>query len=178
MDKNIFKKNVIWRLFILGLLILLPILILQGCASVISKGTIQEVNPNLTFEQVLKDPGAHIGQMVLFGGTIIKTENVTSQTKIFVLQRPLGSRDEPTSKDITKGRFIISVQDFLEPEIYKPGRKVTVAGSLTGKEIHPLDGIEYTYPVITKKEMYLWPVVESQQESPAFRFGFGVHMGF
>lgn len=162
----------------MALLFIVTVLTLQGCASVISKGTIQEVDPNLTFEQVLKDPDAYVGQMVLFGGTIIRTDNVTGQTRIFVLQRPLGFRDEPTSKDITKGRFIISVQEFLDPEIYQPGRKVTAAGPLTGKEVHPLDGIEYTYPVIVKKELYLWPVVEYQPEPPRFRFGFGVHMGF
>ncbi|MBN1850296.1 MAG: Slp family lipoprotein [Deltaproteobacteria bacterium] len=171
-SKKFKRHQSIWVLSVI-----LAILLLQGCTSVISKSMRQEVDLNLTFEQVIKDPDAHTGQMVLFGGTIIRTENVTGQARIFVLQRPLIFRDEPTAKDITMGRFIISVQDFLDPEIYKPGRKVTVAGPLTGKEVHPLDGIEYPYPVIAKKELYLWPIQEYRQESPTFRFGFGVHMG-
>jgi outer membrane lipoprotein len=155
----------------------LIILTLQGCASVISKGTLQDADLNVTFEQLAGNPDAYIGKTVVFGGTVIRTENLTDKTKIFILQRPLEFRDKPTVKDLTKGRFILSTPDFLDPEIYQPGRKVTAAGTVKGKESHPLDGIEYTYPVIEKKELYLWPIEDLQQETPRFFFGFGFHKG-
>ncbi|RKY39755.1 MAG: hypothetical protein DRP85_09575, partial [Candidatus Makaraimicrobium thalassicum] len=41
--------------------------------------------------------------------------------------------------------------------IYSQGRKITVAGEVKGKKIKPLGEVEYTYPLISSKEIYLWP---------------------
>jgi outer membrane lipoprotein len=152
-------------------------LIMASCASVISKSVMKEVDPNLGFEQLKEDPGAYVGKIVLLGGSIIKTENISDKTNIFILQRPLEFRDEPSSKDISKGRFILTVPGFLDPEIYCPGRKITVAGEIMGKEVHSLDEIDYTYPVIAKKELYLWPLEGYPEDRSKVHFGFGIHIG-
>ncbi len=152
-------------------------LIMSSCASVISKNVMKEVDTDLGFDQLKKDPDAHAGKIVLLGGSIIKTENVADKTNIFVLQRPLEFRNEPSSKDISKGRFIVTVPGFLDPEIYRPGRKITIAGAVMGKEVHPLDEIDYIYPIITKKELYLWPLEGYPDDGSKVRFGFGIHIG-
>ena len=164
----------------LGFIILffmIMVLLMVGCASVISEKTMEEVDRNVKFDQLLKNPDDYIGKTVLFGGSVIKTENLSGKTIIFVLQRPLEFRNKPTSKDISKGRFIITIPGFLDPEIYKAGRKVTVAGSVTGKDVRQLNKIDYTYPVIAKKEIYLWPEEGTYDDSPRFRFGVGVGIG-
>ena len=126
----------------------------------ISRRALKEVDQSLSFERLLENPETHKGKTVLLGGTIIDTRNSPDRTSIIVLQRPLGFRNKPTSEDISRGRFILYVVGFFDPVIYHPGREITVVGSVLGKEVRPLGEIEYTYPVIEKKELYLWPANE------------------
>ena len=149
-------------------------LVIAGCAPVIPSRALKEADQSLSFERLLDDPEAYKGKTVLVGGTIINTRNFPDRTLITVLQRPLGFRNKPTSEDISRGRFILYVPGFLDPAIYHPGRKITVVGSLVGKEVRPLGEIEYTYPVIQKNELYLW----SATEYMPVHFGVAVGTGF
>ncbi len=156
----------------------LTILLLAGCASVISREVLREVDQNVSFEQLLEEPEAYKGRTLLLGGDIIETQNLPDKTVVVVLQRPLGFRGKPAAKDISEGRFILSAPGFLDPAIYSHGRKVTVAGVVVGKEVRPLGEIEYTYPIIEKRELYLWPEEEASSAEPRVHFGFGVGVGF
>ena len=157
---------------------MVAVLLLAGCAHVISKEVLQEVEPSLTFAHVSKDPEAHTGRTVLFGGDVIETQNLSDKTLVVVLQRPLGSRGEPSGGDVSEGRFIIQTSGFLDPDIYSHGRKLTVAGTVVGKEVRPLGEITYTYPIIERRELYLWPEEESAVAEPRVRFGVGIGIGF
>jgi outer membrane lipoprotein len=149
-----------------------------GCAAVISQETLKTVDKDIRFEQVLENPDAYRGKVVLLGGEIIETENMPSKTVIIVLQRPLGYNQKPDSEGESKGRFMVSTPDFLDPAIYRPRRKITVVGTVMGKEVRPLGELEYAYPVIEKKELYIWPVEGSSGTSPRFHFGIGVGKTF
>jgi len=149
-----------------------------GCAPVISQELLKTVDQEIRFDQVLKNPDAYRGTVVLLGGEIIKTENMPNKTVIIVLQRPLGYRQEPASEGESKGRFIVSAPDFLDPAIYRPRRKITVVGSVMGKEVLPLGELEYAYPVIEKKELYIWPAEGTTATTPRFHFGIGIGKTF
>ena len=152
--------------------------LLAGCAPVISKGALKKVDQGLGFEQLLKDPEAYREKTVLLGGNIIETKNLPDSTLISVLQRPLGFRKKPTGEDVSKGRFIVYVPGFLDPAIYRPNRKITVVGSVVGKEVRPLGEIKYSYPVIEKRELYLWPAEESYVTEPRVHFGVAIGTWF
>ena len=154
----------------------LTALVVAGCAPVISQEALKEVDQGLRFEQVLENPDAYKGKMVLLGGEIIKTENFPDRTVIIVLQRSLGYRKKPISEGASKGRFIVSAPGFLDPAIYRPQRRITVVGVITGKEVRPLGEIEYAYPIISKKELHIWPSGGSPKE-PRVHFGIGVGIG-
>ncbi len=147
---------------------------LAGCAPVISRSVLKEADPSVRFEQVLMDPDAYRGTVLLLGGEIIKTENYPEKTTILVLQRLLGFRNKPVSDSQSKGRFIVVAPGFLDPAIYRPRRKITVVGTVAGKEIRPLGELEYAYPVIDKKEVYIWPPEATSAGEPRFYFGFGI----
>ena len=155
----------------------LTALVMAGCAPVISPAVLKEVDQSVRFEQILKNPLAYRGRTVLLGGDIIETQNFPEKTLIVVLQRSLGFRKKPAAEGESKGRFIVSVPGFLDPAIYRPRRKVTVVGSVLGKEVRPLGEIEYTYPIITKRELYIWPAEESSATQPGVRFGVGIGIG-
>lgn len=159
-------------------IVTLSALVMTGCALVISQEALREVDQSVRFEQLLEDPEAYRGSTVLLGGDIIETQNLPEKTVMVVLQSSLGYRNKPATEDTSKGRFIVSVPGFLDPAIYRPGRKVTVVGSVVGKEVRPLGEIEYTYPVIAKQELYLWPSEEYYRRGPGLHFGVAIGTGF
>jgi len=157
-------------------LVTLTGLVITGCAPVISSQVLKEVDESVRFEQVLENPDAYEGKIVLLGGEIINTENLPNKTVIIVLQRSLGYNQKPDSEGESKGRFIVSAPGFLDPAIYRPHRKITVVGVVVGKEIRSLGEIEYAYPIISKRELHVWPSEDSPKE-PRVHFGIGIGIG-
>jgi outer membrane lipoprotein len=140
------------KIFLFGLLLLL----LSGCAYPISKELRQEAKESPTFAMILQNPTAYTGTIVIWGGSIIQTLNTKEGTEVVVLEMPLGDEERPEGMRHSQGRFIAKTPKYLDPEIYKQGRRITVAGEIIGKEIRPLGKTEYTYPVIMIKEIHLW----------------------
>ena len=165
-----------WRRFLIWISMLAVILI-AGCAPVISPEVLKKVDQGVSFEHLLEDPECNRGRSVLLGGDIIETRNLPEKTLIIVLQRSLSFRKKPVADDASKGRFIVSAPGFLDPAIYRPGRKLTVVGTVAGKEVRPLGEIQYTYPIIEKTELYIWPPEESPSTEPRVHFGVGIGIG-
>jgi outer membrane lipoprotein len=136
--------------------LLLGMVFISGCAYPISRELREEARENLTFSSVFQNPTAYTGAIVIWGGTIISTLNRPAGTEVTVLEIPLDSMERPEAETHSHGRFIAKVSKFLDPAIYRPGRGVTVAGEIIGKETQPLGEITYTYPVIVIKQIYLW----------------------
>ena len=135
------------------LLLWLPV----GCVHVISKDLRTQTSPLITFKLVSKDPEAYKGRTVVWGGEIIETTNQKDgSTLIEVFQRPLGLKDDPKLTAASEGRFLIRSDKYLDPYIYRKGRKITVGGEILGEEIKPLGKMDYHYPVVLSKQTYLW----------------------
>ena len=126
------------------------------CMHPISKPIRKEIEKDISFEQLRKDPDAFIGKIVLLGGEIIKTQNKKDGTELEILQKRLDIWSRPRDEDRTGGRFIVIVSDFLDPVIYHEGRKITVAGEVIGKTVRKLGEVDYQYPVLKAKEVHLW----------------------
>lgn len=134
------------------------LLFMAGCVPVISKQIRNQVRPDITFTEVHKDPERYKGEMVILSGIIVETENTKEGTLLKVLQCPAGFRGKPGNVDETGGRFLALDSRYLDADVFTKGRSVTIAGEIQGKRILPLGEIEYTYPLISVKEIYLWPV--------------------
>jgi outer membrane lipoprotein len=132
------------------------LLLVSACAYPISQQYREEARPDLTFSIVLKNPDAYTGSIVIWGGSIIETYNRRGMTEITVLETPLGYWEKPEASEFSRGRFIVRTLLFLDPAIYKAGRRITVAGEVIGKEVRPLGGIKYTYPLLKAKEIHIW----------------------
>lgn len=133
-------------------------LTLAGCTPIISKQIRDQVSEEMTLRLVAENPEAYTGKMVLWSGVIISAENLKEGTMIEVLQKPACFRGEPKDVDDSEGRFLALYLSYLDVAIYTQGRKVTVAGQVQGKKVRSLGEIEYTYPLISVKEIHLWPV--------------------
>jgi Starvation-inducible outer membrane lipoprotein len=143
---------------VLSLIVISCLAFLSGCAHVISKDIRNKADISLTFEKVLKNPIAFKGKTVVWGGEIVETLNQKNgTTEIEVFQIPLDSTtDAPKGSNASEGRFLILVTNYLDPYLYRKGRKITVGGEILGERIKPLGEMDYRYPLISSKEIHLW----------------------
>jgi outer membrane lipoprotein len=150
------------------------VLFAAGCAYPISQELRDEARPNLTFAMVLKDPGAYVGSIVIWGGTIIGTTALAKGSEITVLELPLDRWGRPEGAGLSEGRFIARYSGFLDPAVYRQGQEVTLAGEVVGKEVRPVGQVQYTYPVVMIKELRLWRREPTYvYPPPAYYWGWG-----
>jgi outer membrane lipoprotein len=159
-----FKK---WhrRLVGLGMTVGLVIitLALAGCAESISDKFLKQVdNKNITFEQLIKNPDQYVGNSILLGGVIVSTENKNDGTLLEIYQTELDSSGEPKDVDISKGRFLAWDKDFLDSQIFRSGRRVTIVGVVKGVEYRKVGQVDYHYPYLVVKDIYLWRNVRAR----------------
>lgn len=147
------KHHRLWPVLAVALLTL----ILTGCASPISRGLRQQARADLNFTTVLNNPDAFRGTLVIWGGIIQQMQNQSGGTSITVLAYPLDWRDQPQTWKAPEGRFLVLSSQFLDPAVYRRGRKLTVAGPVAGSQTRPLNDSQYRYPALTAQELYLWP---------------------
>jgi outer membrane lipoprotein len=140
-----------------GLLIILGLMSwLTGCAHVISSEMRGTARKDLPFSAVLANPEVYEGETIIWGGQVIDTLNEEGLTLIKVLQIPIDYTGMPEDEAMSQGRFMARVQGYADPEVYRKGRMLTLAGKIAGKRIEPLGGMEYVYPLVDVKEIYLW----------------------
>ncbi len=138
-----------------GLSLIIILMLVTGCAHVISDEMRARADENTDLRVILKSPEAYIGRTVILGGLIASSKNTDDGTFIEVLQKPLDSHGKPTSDDVSYGRFIIFNKGYLETNIYAAGRLVTVAGELTGTTEGKVGQMTYVYPIIKAEELRL-----------------------
>jgi outer membrane lipoprotein len=154
--------------FIIGLTALLA-----ACASAISKQSLSQVDPAISFQAVARDPERYKGKVILAGGRILSTTAREGESWVEVLQHPLDWQLKPEDTDVSSGRFLVRSQEFLDPAIYAAGKKITVVGEVWGKKVLPLKEMEYSYPVLIPREYHLWKP-EAPYGGSSFHFGIGV----
>lgn len=145
------------------------ILILQACSSHIPPQISQPVINEPSIDKVRLDVTEFIGQKVRWGGTILTTENTQNTSLVSIVAFPLNSQGRPSKSGKSIGRFIASVDDFLEPLVYNADRQITVAGTILGTESRKVGDFTYNYPVIKVEDYYLWePIVVPDYSYPPY----------
>lgn len=135
---------------------IIAVALLSGCGSVMSKSVLVDVDRNVTVDRVQQEPERFANARVLWGGVILGTKNLESTTEIEVIETELDFRDLPAFDNSTsKGRFIISADRYLDPNVYKEGKGITVAGRLQGVSVRKIGKMDYAYPVVRPIEMKL-----------------------
>jgi len=132
------------------------VLALSGCAHVISKDVLQDVNRGISFADLRSDPDAYVGKTVLLGGVIVSVENKKEGTWLEVYQTALDREGRPTDTDLSGGRFLALYEGLLDSAVYEKGREVTVAGVVKGARVMKLGEIDYRYPSLVIREIHLW----------------------
>lgn len=139
-----------------------------GCAHVISDESRNLVDPAITFSQLRAAPESFKGRYVMLGGVIASLVNEKSSSKLLVVQSPLDSFGVPGEADASSGgRFMAVTTTFLDPMIFKSGRKVSIVGQVEGQQLLPVGDSSYAYPVLRIREIYFVPKAEPR---PAYYY--------
>jgi outer membrane lipoprotein len=155
------------RFFVL----LIALGLVAGCTHVVSRAVLKQVDTRITFDALLKDPNAYAGKTVLLGGVIVDTVNKQEGTLLEIYDTALDREGEPVHIDRSQGRFLALYDGFLDSEIYKKGRKVTIAGTVVGKRAQQVGEIQYRYPYLLVKEIHLWKREQPVQYAPYPYYG-------
>jgi outer membrane lipoprotein len=139
-----------------GLLALVALLGM-GCAHTISESLRAQADPTISFAQLRENPEAYRERTVILGGEILETTNLQEGTRLEVLQKPLSRAEAPMFTDNTGGRFMALCKDYLDPAVFAPGRRITIAGQVLGSHTGKIGEVEYRYPLISCQETHLWP---------------------
>ena len=150
-------------------------------ASFVPPAIKDQINWTLSFEQIKESPSTYQGSVVLLGGEVLSAKRFKDHTRLIILQLPLSTDNEPTTKRTeSDGRFIARQAEFLDPATVPPGTRVTVIGEITGSTTELLDEMEYKYPVLTIKHLEVWPTPQPLPHYygpyygyPAYPYGWG-----
>jgi outer membrane lipoprotein len=142
---------------------------------------VSDIDPDLTFAVLKAAPDAQKGKKMIVGGEIIAVRNAKETTEIEVLAKPLASDMSPVQADVSLGRFILIEPSFLDPMIYKAGRRMTAVGKVAGGRIEKVGEAELTVPIFEEAKIHLWPTAYTPRPHdhwPDVHFGFGYHRGW
>ncbi|ALC15586.1 starvation-inducible outer membrane lipoprotein [Desulfuromonas soudanensis] len=162
------------RLFFL---IVAALTCVAGCARPISRPSLNLVDPSVSFAALRQNPERYRGSTLLLGGAIAAVRGLPGGgSDLEMVQFPTDRSGRITATNTSGGRFIVRDTVFRDPAIYRPGRLMTLVGTVEGAEQGQIGDIDYSYPVLTVHELHLWPEDERPGASPV-RFGIGIGVG-
>jgi outer membrane lipoprotein len=133
------------------------LLVLAGCATTSVPEAIREPPPeDLALPEVRARVEAFEGRPVRWGGTLAGVQNRRADTWLDIVARPLGDSGRPEERGESLGRFIARVDGFLDPAVYREGREVTVAGTISGTTVRPIGEYPYRYVIVDAHTIKLW----------------------
>lgn len=113
-------------------------------------------------EFAMVEPGqaareGRVGERVRWGGRIVTVSPEATRTCFEVVGVRLGSDGRPLAKDQSSGRFLACRAGFYDPEVFLPGREVTITGQVDGHEDRKVGEYDYRYPRLAADVVFLWP---------------------
>jgi outer membrane lipoprotein len=146
------------------------LLLCAACAPAISRQIRDEAGTPPSFQDLVAHPEEYQGRVVVLGGYILEIQNEPVGSVVTLLQAPLDFENKPKSSDLSGGRFVVTTDRFLDPEVYVKDRQLTVGGRISGVREETVGGTTYRYPVIEAQEIHLWPKEVYQGPPPYYPF--------
>jgi outer membrane lipoprotein len=156
------------------------IILLSACSSHIPPEISQPLEGSPGIAQVRHHTDSFLSQKVRWGGAILQTENKQNASELTIVAFPLSENGEPLSSDQSPGRFIAIIDEFMEPLVFSPERKITVTGQVLRAANLKVGEFLYEYPVIQVDHYYLWPPEPEQSylDYPPYPWMYGPYYPF
>ncbi len=130
--------------------------VLASCAPSFFPEYAAQIKEPVSLLQAKPNPTRYTGSLVIWGGKIVNTTNRREGTYLEVLELPLDAEGKPREGYRSDGRFVAFYQGFLDPAIYHPNRKVTLAGRIQGAENITIGETTHVVPRINAERIHLW----------------------
>jgi outer membrane lipoprotein len=117
-----------------------------------------------------------VGDTVRWGGRIVEVHTEKLYSCFEIVGAPLDSSGRPRRVDRSSGRFIACRSGFYEPQVFAPGRELTISGRIEGYETRKIGDYDYRYARVAADVVYLWPERRERDwyyDRPIFGFGIG-----
>lgn len=137
-----------------------------GCSHVMSDGGLASADRTISYAAIGKNAEVLAGRYVLIGGIIAANRSSGDLVQLEVVQLELLSNGVPDESAPSSGRFLVVSGELLDPLIYRPGNLITVIGEIKGQQIQKLDGSDYRYPLISAKELRMFPASDPAAAVP------------
>lgn len=134
--------------------LLLPlVLLLGGCVSMPAalQGEFTPIQPGEAARSGV------IGAPVRWGGRVLKVEPQADYSCFEIVGMPLDTLGRPIWSNRSTGRFLACRAGFYDPEVFLPGREVTISGQVDGYETRRVGEYDYRYPRLAADVIFLWP---------------------
>jgi outer membrane lipoprotein len=157
-------------------------ILLVGCSSqrIVPESMEPLVDRTVSFRDLLASPESYKGRVLVLGGEVLKATRLHDSTQIELLQLPLEAGEEPSlDRQQSQGRFLALQQEFLDPATMVQGTRVTIIGEVSGSKVDHLDDVEYRYPTLIVKHLYVWRVqsYSQRQRGPSIGIFGGMGVG-
>lgn len=159
--------------FIRYLTLAAAVVALSACASRYPEQIRTEATDLVEFSQAQRQAEANEGGTARWGGVIADVRNSEERTRIEVVSFRLNNFGRPQASDQSDGRFVVYLDEFVDPEIYQRGRMITALGEFSGLERGQIGDFNYYYPVLNARGVELWR--PQQQSAPMMHAGFGYY---
>lgn len=140
---------------------MIQILLVAGCNNyrVVPTHLETQVNKRLSYQDAQAHPASSTGQMVVWGGEVLKSTHSPDKTRIEVLQLPLTDDLVPSGERTgSAGRFVaLDTQGkIIDPAVVPEGTRVTIVGEVQEPATVSSDPGTQEYPMITIRDMTVW----------------------
>ncbi len=133
----------------------MALLLAAGCVAPFSSDVRAKVDGELNFPALFSNPEIYADKVVILGGEVISTDPLENHTEVIMLEKPLGVDWRPKQTN-ARGRFILVVNTFLDPAVWKNGSDVTAIARVAGHRDGKIGRSPYSYPVVEAIEWRLW----------------------
>lgn len=177
--KGVAMKRILNLKLLAIFFLLLSSLLFSSCGpKVIPEDLERKVEKKISFGEVKKNPESYKGRRILVGGEIIEIRNLQDKTEIEILQKPLGRDRAPLNVDESDGRFVLIHPSFLDPSLFRSGRRITAVGLVEGSRTEQVGQAQMVEPVLQSEHIHLWPPGEGGRAEPSIGIGLGFGFGF
>jgi outer membrane lipoprotein len=173
MEDDMAKRlKVLWPLYLLTVAAILALFFMvAGCSLTQKRPNRAEPYEKIPFSEILRSPEQYRGKVVKLGGLILDVVNKEEGSTLEILEQPLNWRGLPKVGDVSGGRFMVVFEEFLDKEVYRTDKPLTVVGEIVGTKKGPIGETVYNYPLLSGREIRLWE--EGYSGRPRIHIGIG-----
>lgn len=133
------------------------VVVLASCAPVLRKDYMEAGIRDVPLSEVKHNPESYRGKLFVLGGIIVNAKLTKEGSLVEAIHVQVDSLGYLTGG--ADGRYLAlypKESGTLDPQIFRKGRRITVAGEFVGTRQGKIDDAEYEYPLFYIKDIYLW----------------------